>query len=101
MVDSLNPLGVSPIQPGSVGGAGKTDPAEGDRSFKQILEDAISHVSELQQDADLTLEKLYKGEAPVEQAMVAYKKAQVAFETLMQIRNKLMAAFEDIQRMRI
>jgi flagellar hook-basal body complex protein FliE len=33
--------------------------------------------------------------------MVAFKKSQIAFESLMQIRNKLVDAFDEIQRMRI
>lgn len=79
----------------------KPAPAEGERSFKDILKESIESVNKLQADADLTLEKFARGEARQEEVMIAFKKAQIAFEALMQIRNKLVDAFEEIQRMRI
>jgi len=76
-------------------------PKEGERSFKEILQDSIQQVNQLQKDADLSVEKLYRGEANVDEVMVAFKKAQLAFEALMQIRNKLIDAYEEINQMRI
>ena len=74
---------------------------EGGRSFKDILSDSIDQVNQLQKDADLSLEKLNRGEGNQEEVMIAFKKAQIAFEALMQIRNKIVDAFEELQRMRI
>ncbi len=97
----------------SVGGAGalrgpmapqlqpKPAAVEGERSFKEILQDSLSSVNQLQKDADQVLEKYTKGQASQEQVTVAFKKAQIAFEAMLQIRNKLVDAFEEIQRMRI
>jgi len=97
----------------NVGGAGalrgpmapqlqpKTAAVEGERSFKEILQDSLSSVNQLQKDADQVLEKYTKGQASQDQVMVAFKKAQIAFESMLQIRNKLVDAFEEIQRMRI
>lgn len=100
MTESILPLGPS--------GAGqpqapKPDKVEGERSFKEILQDSIDRVNQLQADADLTLEKFLTDDPEVkqEQVMIAFRKAQVAFETLMQIRNKLVDAFEQVQQMRI
>ena len=49
--------------------APKAAPAEGERSFKEILQDSLSSVNQLQKDADLVLEKYTKG-----QATLRYKK---------------------------
>ena len=87
-----------PIAPGT---AAKPASVEGERSFKEILQDSLQSVDQLQKDADQVLEKYTKGEASQDQVMVAFKKAQIAFEAMMQIRNKLVDAFEEIQRMRI
>lgn len=97
MVDNVGPVtpGSKPTPPT------RPVPLEGERSFKDILQESINSVNQLQQEADLTLEKLFKNEATQEEVMVAFKKAQIAFEALMQIRNKLTDAFEEIQRMRI
>ena len=98
MADQILPVGPSGPKPPT---PPKAEGAEGERSFKEILKDSIDRVNQLQLDADLALEKLLKNEAKPEEVMVAFRKAQVAFETLMQIRNKLVDAFEEIQRMRI
>lgn len=99
MVDNILPVG--PV--GAPIPAGKAGKVEGDRSFQDILAESIDRVNQLQQDADLTLEKFLADDPTVkqEQVMVAFRKAQVAFETMMQIRNKLVDAFEQIQQMRI
>jgi flagellar hook-basal body complex protein FliE len=100
MIDKIGGLGPlrGPVGPGLVA---KPAPVEGERSFKEILQDSIQSVDQLQKDADQVLEKYTKGEASQDQVSVAFKKAQIAFEAMMQIRNKLVDAFEEIQRMRI
>jgi flagellar hook-basal body complex protein FliE len=79
----------------------QTGPAEGERSFKEILQDSLASVNRLQVEADQVLQKFTQGQASQEEVMVAFKKSQIAFESLMQIRNKLVGAFDEIQRMRI
>ena len=100
MIENVGGLGAlrGPVAPGP---APKAAPAEGERSFKEILQDSLQSVNQLQKDADQVLEKYTKGEASQDQVTVAFKKAQIAFEAMMQIRNKLVDAFEEIQRMRI
>jgi len=71
---------------------------QGERSFKEILQESIDGVNRLQQDADQTLEKMGKSEGEV---TLAFRKAELAFESLMQIRNRLANAFEEIQRMKV
>ncbi len=87
-----------PVGPGL---APKPAAVEGERSFKEILQDSLSSVNQLQKEADQVLEKYTKGQATQDQVMVAFKKAQIAFEAMLQIRNKLVDAFEEIQRMRV
>jgi flagellar hook-basal body complex protein FliE len=100
MIDNVGGLGAirGPVAPAL---APKAAPAEGERSFKEILQDSLQSVNQLQKDADQVLEKYTKGEASQDQVTVAFKKAQIAFEAMLQIRNKLVDAFEEIQRMRI
>ena len=100
MIDGIGGLGAlrGPAAPAP---APKTAPVEGERSFKDILQDSIRDVDHLQKEADQVLARYTKGEVSQDQVMVAFKKAQIAFEAMMQIRNKLVDAFEEIQRMRI
>lgn len=101
MVDGvgMNPAG--PIGPLGPLKTGKTEGVEGGPAFSDILKDSIENVNRLQKEADVMLEKYTKGEASQDQVMVAFKKSQIAFEALLQIRNKLVEAFEEVQRMRI
>lgn len=100
MIQNIGGLGPlkGPIAPGLTP---KAAPVEGERSFKEILQDSLGSVNQLQKEADQVLEKYTKGEASQDQVMVAFKKSQIAFEAMLQIRNKLVDAFEEIQRMRI
>ncbi len=100
MVENVSPLG--PVKgPSAPLSAGRAEGIEGERSFKDILEESIRSVDQLQKDADVVYEKFSKGEADSADVNIAFKKAQIAFEALMQIRNKLVDAFNEVQRMRI
>src|ERR1051325_11187775 len=100
MIDKIGGLGAlrGAVGPGL---AAKPAPVEGEGAFKGILQDSIQSVNQLQKEADQVLEKYSKGEASQDQVMVPFKKAQIAFEAMLQIRSKLVDAFEEIQRMRI
>ncbi|MBI4557752.1 MAG: flagellar hook-basal body complex protein FliE [Candidatus Hydrogenedentes bacterium] len=76
-------------------------PPEG-KSFKEVLTDAIGEVQRLQTEADTTIRQLVAGEIKdVTQAMVAVEKADIAFQTMMAVRNRVVAAYEEIMRMQI
>ncbi len=73
-----------------------------DRSFQDVLADAITEVKHLQTEADTTIKQLVAGEIKdVSEAMVAVEKADVSFQTMMTVRNKVMTAYEEIMRMQI
>lgn len=83
----------------------KTTPApqkvEG-QSFKEVLTESISEVQRLQTEADDTIRKLVAGEIKdVTQAMVAVERADVSFQTMMAVRNKMVQAYEEIMRMQV
>ncbi len=72
------------------------------RSFQDFLADAITEVQHLQTEADTTIKQLVAGEIKdVSEAMVAVEKADVSFQTMMTVRNKVMTAYEEIMRMQI
>lgn len=75
--------------------------AEG-QTFKDMLAEAINEVKTLQTDADSTIKKLVAGEiTDVTEAMVAVEKADMAFQTMMTVRNKVLTAYEEIMRMQV
>ena len=72
----------------------------GTASFGQMLKGSLERVSQLQKEADASVTDLATGkQTDIHQTMIAVEKADVSFELLMQIRNKLISAYESIMRM--
>jgi len=77
-------------------------PVETGKDFKSLLMKSINEVNQLQNQADQATVNLATGETDnVAEVFTAVKKAELAFQTLMQIRNKLMDAYDEIKQMRV
>jgi flagellar hook-basal body complex protein FliE len=75
-------------------------PQSGSVSFGQMLEGSMERVNQLQKEADANINNLANGQqTDIHQTMIAVEKASVSFELLMQIRNKVIAAYDQIMRM--
>ena len=71
-------------------------------SFGALLKQSLSDVNELQQKADQAVSELATGQQQdIHNTMIAMEKADVAFRLLMQIRNKVIAAYETVMRMQV
>jgi flagellar hook-basal body complex protein FliE len=70
--------------------------------FQGALKEAISSINDIQQGASQAVEALATGRSQnIHQAMIALQQADLSFQLMMQIRNKLVTAYEEIQRMQI
>jgi flagellar hook-basal body complex protein FliE len=75
---------------------------EGVPEFKQFLHDQIEAVNRLQQDAKTAIEDVQAGRrTDVESVMIATQKADTAFKLLMQVRNKVMEAYDEFKQLRV
>jgi flagellar hook-basal body complex protein FliE len=71
-------------------------------SFADTLKSACSEVNNLQLDGSKQLERLVSGEdVDLHQVMISSEEASVAFDLMMEIRNKLLEAYQEIQRMNV
>ena len=71
-------------------------------SFRDTLRDAMTEVQRLQTDADTTIKQLVAGDIKdVTEALVAVEQADVAFQTMMTLRNRVVTAYEEIMRMQV
>ena len=71
-------------------------------SFKDLLMKNIEQVNELQQDATRAIEDLQTGERnDPEGVLMATAKADLAFQMLQQVRNKVVDAYQEIQQFRV
>jgi flagellar hook-basal body complex protein FliE len=74
----------------------------GGPSFADYLLDSIRQVGAMQHDADTAVEQLFTGgEISPAEVLTAVQKADVAFKMMIQVRNKLVQAFEEVQAMRV
>ncbi len=71
-------------------------------SFPKILESLVNQVNDLQNKADESVQKLVSGEAEsIHQVMIAIEEADLAFRLMMEVRNKLIEAYQEIMRMQV
>jgi len=71
-------------------------------SFQTFLANSIQEVNTAQLQADQAVEALFTGgEVNPAEVLSAVKKADLAFRMLMQIRNKLVAAYEEFKNIRV
>ncbi len=83
---------------GSTGTTGKT----GGPGFLDSLKSAIGNVNDAQREAGRAVDALMTGDTQdIHRTMVALQQADVSFQLMMQVRNKLVTAYEEIQRMQI
>ena len=72
------------------------------KDFKTFLMDSLDKVNKLQNEANQGVERLMTGETDnVAEVMSVSRKAGVAFDLLMEIRNKLMDAYGELKQMRV
>ena len=77
-------------------------PEAGEAGFGSILQSSLDNVGRLQAEADQSLEELTNGrQTDIHSTMIAMEKAEVAFELALQIRNKLLNAYETLMRQQI
>ncbi len=95
--------GIQPLPPPiAAAGGGPSAATGGGKPFEQFLMDSIHQVNAMQQDADKAVENLFTGgETSPAEVLTAVQKADVAFRMMIQVRNKMVQAFEEIQNLRI
>ena len=75
---------------------------EGGTEFSEILGTAIKSVNDLQSKAGEEVQKAMTGEmTDIHTAMIAVQKADVSFQMMMQVRNKLVSAYQEIMKMQV
>jgi flagellar hook-basal body complex protein FliE len=75
-------------------------PAGAQSEFFQTIDQAIDQVQQLQGDAGKQVMQMLHGSGQdVHSAMIAVEKASLSFEMMMQVRNKIVQAYQEIARM--
>lgn len=80
-------------------GAGQQGSSKGG-GFSDVLKNSLNQVSDLQGSADQQVNALMQGgQADMSKVMISVEKADVAFQLMLQVRNKVVSAYQDIEKM--
>ena len=94
-IQSFNPANIDKPQKSK---AVVNDPAM--PSFKDTLKTFLTDVNSLQNHADKSIEKMVAGEiTDVHQVMMAVEEANLSFNLMMEIRTKMVDAYQELMRM--
>jgi flagellar hook-basal body complex protein FliE len=97
VIGQINPNMQLPEVPKARDLGGKSDV-----SFGDVLKDAISTADQLQKQSDQEIQKLMTGETQdLHTTLIAMQKADLSFQTMMQVRNKIIQAYQEIMRMQV
>ncbi|MBI5213988.1 MAG: flagellar hook-basal body complex protein FliE [Nitrospirae bacterium] len=71
-------------------------------SFEDAIKDALKEVSQIQNEAEKAIEDFSKGEVKdIHTVVIAMEKADMSLQTMLQVRNKLLTAYEEVTRMQV
>ena len=102
MSDQLPIKPIQPTGPADIVREAKKNTDEDGPSFSDVLKNSIKQVNDLQKDADQAIQDLATGKTEnFTEVLTAVEKADLAFRALMQIRNKLLDAYEEVNRLRV
>ncbi len=77
-------------------------PQQVDVSFTEALKASIQKVDQAQREADRAVTEMVTGQQQsLHQTMIAMEQAELSFQLMMQIRNKIVTAYEEVFRMQL
>ena len=80
--------------------APKQQPAGGP-SFGNLLNEAIQQVNDVEKGSQGELQKFLGNESDLHSVMIALEKADLSFQTMMQVRNKIVQAYQEIMKAQV
>ena len=93
--DAVNP------SPQTIKPVGK-DPGKPQGAFGDMLKQAVTEINQLQNSADKAITGVQLGQSSsIHEAMIALEKADISFRAMMQVRNKILEAYQEIMRMQV
>ena len=80
----------------------KSDKNKSEVDFAQLLKNSIKEVNDAQLAADEAVKKVLSGETKdIHETMITLQKADVSLKLMMEVRNKLIEAYQEIMRTQV
>ncbi len=81
-------------KPGETGGSSGP-------SFEDRLKGAVAEVNAKQLSADSAVEQVVSGTMGIHEGMLSLQEADIAMKALLQVRNKVISAYNDVMKMQV
>lgn len=94
-------LPVAPSAPSTPSTLSGPAAANAQSGFAGVLAKLVNEVDSSNASANQAVTKMLDGKVDVHEAMIALQRAETSLELLVQVRNKLVQAYQDIMRMPI
>ena len=76
--------------------------ATGGAAFHNVFADAVQKVDAFQKNAGASVERFLSGEGEeIHGVALAAQRAELSFELFMQVRNKVVTAYQEVMRMQV
>jgi len=87
----------------AAGGSAPAPQAQGGADFSALLQSSIDQVNSAQQEsAEMAKNfELGKTDASLQEVMISLQKANVSFQAMVQVRNKLVSAYQEVMNMQV
>lgn len=77
-------------------------PESGKGSFADMIADAVNSVDEAQKTADQNVQDVVTGKSDnIHEVMISMQKAQLSFQMMTEMRNKVVQTYQELSRMQI
>ena len=92
-------LSIPPITMPQPVGAGTT---QGGGAFQSVFADAVSKVESFQQNAQASVDRFLSGEGEeLHHVAINAQQAELSFQLFLQVRNKIVAAYNQVMQMQV
>jgi flagellar hook-basal body complex protein FliE len=99
MIPPIQPSSIPPIAPIDIGGAARPSGA-GD--FSSVLQGAIDQVEGARGNANQSVQTFLSGDGEdLHSTVLAVQRADLEFDMAMQVRNKIVSAYQEVMRMQM
>ena len=69
-------------------------------NFENVINEALNKVSQVQEDVDKAVNELSTG-GDITSAVLAIEKADMTFQMMLEVRNKLISTYQEVMRMQV
>jgi flagellar hook-basal body complex protein FliE len=100
-IGGINSLaGPSPLAPAQ--GAGEASGPSSTKGFGDTIKSVVESLDRSQKNSEVEITRAVTGESPdLHQTIIALQNADLHFQFALQVRNKLIGAYEEIMRMQV